>query len=100
MKIEVTKRIHLGYREWKNIPNNIKKKLKRSKGWFGKWQYFYENPKGVISMIKLNDYHITGEDVFEIYCIDGTLEIKELLPDTKQFTSKPEAEIKIKELLS
>jgi hypothetical protein len=50
-------------------------------------------------MIQLKDYYQFGEDIYEIYCIDGILELKELLPNTQQYLSKSEAEIKINELL-
>jgi hypothetical protein len=74
-------------------------KLHRPRGWFGKYQYFYESPKGVISLIKLNDYHKLGENIYEIYCIDGIIDLKEEIPDTESFYSRKEAEKRIKELL-
>lgn len=98
-KINISRKVHKGYLEWKKLPIKIRKKLLKPNGWFGKYQYFYESPKGIISLIKLNDYHVLGEDIYEIYCIDGVIDLKEEIPDTESFSSKKEAEVRIKELL-
>lgn len=100
MTIEITKKTHPGYREWKILPPKIKKQLSGAGGYFGKWQYFYDGPRGIISMICLKDYYNKGEDIYEIYCIYGTISLKEELPDVIRFNSKKEAEITIKELLT
>ena len=86
--------------EWKSLPKNIQHKFIRAGGWFGKWQYLYESPKGIISMIKLNKYdYITGKDIYEIYCIDGLIDLKQECDSTERFFTKKDAEKRIKELL-
>lgn len=96
-KIIITKRAHPGFQEWKTLPVKIKKQLRQKKPWIGKWQYFYEGNNGVISLVCLRDTFYK-EDVYEIYCIDGTISLKEELPDTNRFKTKKEAEKRIKEL--
>ncbi len=78
------KRIHKGYE------NSF-----GSKQMFGKYQYLYESEKGKISLIELKDYWNDGEDLWEIYCLEGNL-----FEDTERFSTKKEAVEEIKKLLT
>jgi hypothetical protein len=79
------------------MPSDIKKRFKR--GWFGKWHYFYETPKGIISLVRFNDLEGKGIITYEIFCVDGTIDLQEELSDTERFHTKKLAEERIKELL-
>jgi hypothetical protein len=46
-------------------------------GYFYKWHYVFTSKKGTVSLIKLLDYHRTGEHIWEILigdCKDGNIE--------------------------
>ena len=60
----------------------------------GKWNYIYTSNKGQISLINLLDYFPHNKYIWEIYSLKGNL-----FEDVEKFTTKKEAELKIKQLL-
>lgn len=93
-KIIVTRRIHQGWEEWqktdlKNSPYWKKLRKIRPNGYFGKYQYIYESPKGQIDLIFLYG-DLRKENIWEIYS-DETL-----FPDVQRFRTKKDAEARIK----
>lgn len=84
-KIKVERRIHEGYKELENSPYKI----------FGKYQYIYASNKGEISLIKLINYFGDGKDLWEIYCLGGSL-----FEDVERFSTKKEAVVEIKRYLN
>ena len=59
-----------------------------------RWQYIYSSPKGRISLIKLLNYFRDGEDLWEIFCLEG-----DLFDDVERFSTKKKATQRIKGLL-
>jgi hypothetical protein len=106
-KIKVIKKEHPGWLEWQRLkyPKNSKKNVFKSDfagllsknylGPFGRYSYTYSSEKGIISLIKLNNYMLDGKDVWEIYAYENV----HLFEDVKRFDSKAEAEIEIMRLL-
>lgn len=84
-KMKVERRIHEGYKELENSPYRI----------FGKYQYIYTSGKGEISLIKLINYYRDGKDLWEIYCLEGSL-----FEDVERFNTKKEAVVEIKKYLN
>ena len=84
-KMKVERRIHEGYKELENSPYKI----------FGKYQYIYTSGKGEISLIKLINYYRDGKDLWEIYCLEGSL-----FEDVERFNTKKEAVVEIKKYLN
>jgi len=89
--IQVEKRVHKVWEECN---------IARSKGIelapiIGKYQYIYSSEKGKISLIELLHYfYVDQSTLWEIYCQEGNL-----FDDVERFTTKEEAETRIKELL-
>lgn len=96
MRIE--KRIHKGWEEWENLPEDFKKEMMEkfgTTGYFGKYQYIYTKGflwwKKRISLIQLTNYYHDGIDLWEIFCFNSII-------GTERFQTKEQAEKRIKEL--
>ncbi len=89
--IKVEKIIHKGYLEFKRA----KKEGNPIRQVVGKYQYLYSSDKGEISLVELLSYFKEGEDLWEIYCLQG-----KLFEDVERFETKEEAEKRIQELLN
>ncbi len=89
------KMIHDGWKEWENMPKDLKNKftLFNKKGWAGKYQYIYFSPKGLISLVYLQ----TGINKWFWEILE--LSNNNLFEDTERFKLKKDAKIKIKEFL-
>ena len=83
--LQVEKKIHPGLSEKPFLGRNV----------IGKFQYIYSSAKGKISLIELPDYFRDVIDLWEIYSLEG-----DLFEDVDRFTSKEDAEKRIKELLT
>lgn len=59
--MKITKRVHLGYKEWLKI----KDKNPEIRCRFGKFQYFYKTKDKLISLVNLKHYSMSGEDIWE-----------------------------------
>jgi len=105
--IKVTCKVHRGWLEWERVKHPkggvdsqspvLKHILsERSKGPFGKYQYYFKSKQGTISMVKLNNYSLYGDkDVWEIFAYDDP----KLFMDVQRFSSKRQAEKKVREYL-
>lgn len=95
-RIKMTKKIHSGWKEWENLPADIKSKLLElhPRGYFGKYHYIFTSKRGEISLIQLTDYFYKDKDIWEIY--SGNT----LFGDTMRFDTKEEAINYIKKLLT
>lgn len=92
--MEVERKIHHAWEEWQKIPLKIKKKfLCGVDGYTGKYHYIYTSEKGQISLVKLR-MGFGSSWMWEILCFK-----KNLFEDVERFTTKKEAEKRIKELL-
>ena len=89
--MKVTKRIHHIWREYEYFKDKIPVPYDPI---IGKYQYIYESQKGKISLVELPDYFRNGITLWEIYSLKG-----QLFSDIERYTSKEEAEKRIKELL-
>ena len=85
-----TKEIHPGYEEFARAKTSG---LKISQ-LFGKWHYFYETEKGVISLISIKKYYNQKGMQWEILSLKGNL-----FEDVMTFSTKKEAEKEIYKLL-
>jgi len=99
--ITVKKRVHPGYTEWiKSLPHlkedlkKIQDKSKRraikrmlSRCYFGKYRYWYENPNGKFSLIRIRDF----TQLFHWETYDGE--------DCTNFSTKKDAEKYIEQKL-
>lgn len=94
--INVYRRIHYGWKEWKNMSKELKDELTFTgkESLFGKWQYIYESKKGAISLVRGKFSINMNKYVWEIYCFEG-----ELFNDVERFRTKKEAEERIFNLL-
>ena len=95
-KVKITKKIHKGWEEWNKIPRSLKNKTYLKESFFGKYQYLYENSKGMISLIRIKDMGIDyNQNLYycEIMCLKP--EKYSLFPDVQRFTTKKEAEKEI-----
>lgn len=82
-EIKIEKRIHQGYTEWEKAKNEGTEFTQL----FGRYQYLYSSKKGCISLIQLKNYFKQGEDLWEIYTIEGNI-----FEDVERFSTKKEAE--------
>ena len=91
LKLECEKREHFGYTEW----NKARKRGILIKQIIGQYQYIYSSNKGKISLVEMKDYFYDGNDLWEIYSLEGNL-----FEDVERFDTKAEAEERIRELLT
>lgn len=61
---------------------------------FGPTQWWYESEKGIIDLVLLPNYMRDGKDRWEIMCQKGNL-----FDDVEAYSTKEEAEARVKELL-
>ena len=92
--MEITKRIHQGWKEFNSLSEEAKKNLPISLGMFGKYQYICKSKKGEISLIHIRTSIRPSPRVWEILCMVGNL-----FEDVERFPTKKEAMKRIKELL-
>jgi hypothetical protein len=92
-KIKVEKKVHRIF-ERSKLYKKIKGLGSIRASFVGEFQYFYFNENGKISLISLPSYFEEGVTLWEIFCLEGNL-----FDDVERFSSKKEAEKRIKELL-
>ena len=96
--MKVTKQVHSGWKEMNALTDDIKKQLRHLRhstlSLFGKYQYICKSKKAKISLIELPNYFRDGKDIWEIYCLEGSL-----FDDVERFDTKAEADKRIKGLL-
>lgn len=51
--MKLTKEIHPIWKEWCEMPHEIKNRLHFTKSLTGKWHYHYENKNGIIGLIRI-----------------------------------------------
>lgn len=78
--MKITKRIHPIYKEWLGADKKFQQII-------GKWQYLYENNKGMISLVKFKNYFLDGQDWFEICCVSED----QLFEDVERYKTRKEA---------
>lgn len=85
---------HNGYKEWKNLPVDIRKRVRQL---FGQFHYFFETKKGVISLVQVLEIfgHRSGEFYWEI----GIFDKKGYIKETETYHSIEFAQDRIKEIL-
>jgi hypothetical protein len=108
-KIKVVRQEHPGWLEWqrmrspkdanKNVllQNEVLSKIYTHKkdGPFGRFQYTYHSSKGIISLIRLNNYSLDKKDTWEIFAYGNTA----LFEDVLRFDTKSKAEKFIRRML-
>lgn len=93
--ITIERKIHRGWAEFDKIKDRLTKMGKEDMiSYFGKYQYVYNSPKGMISLVKFNNYFKKGDNFWEIYCLRGNLFL-----ETLRFLTKKKAEEEIWRLL-
>jgi hypothetical protein len=98
MNIKVTKKVHQSWIIAKDLMKNEDVPLKFKeliKCHMGKYQYLFKSRKGAISLISLVDLPMKEKTIWEIYEISHN----KLFTDCERFSSKKEAEERIRELL-
>ena len=63
-------KIHNVWAEWERLKEKNPQILKPI---IGKHQYIFSGINGKISCVELKDYFMDGQDLWEIYCLEGNL---------------------------
>jgi|SaaInlV_165m_DNA_1040744.scaffolds.fasta_scaffold190061_1 hypothetical protein len=90
--MNIKRNIHSGYKEWQNIPDELKTDFMK-KSIFGKYQYICTSKKGTISIVSFNN-RITNDDwKWEIYSYE------KLFDDVERFNTLEQAKAKARSYL-
>ena len=91
MKTE--RKVNSMWQEWNSMPAKLQKEISQNAAFIAKWQYSYSTERGKIDMVRISEV-FPKKTFWEICCLDGKLQ-----DDTERFSTKKEAEKRIKQLL-